>query len=83
MSATSFAIEDPGFEVDLYVDADLASMAAVWLGDVSFESALRAGSIKLIGPRELAKALATWLMLSHFASVPRPDAPTVAPAHSA
>ena len=76
-------IEDPGFEVDLYVNADLAAMAAVWLGDVSFESALRTGSIKLIGPRDLAKALPTWLMLSHFATVPRPDRSIVAPAHSA
>jgi DNA-binding HxlR family transcriptional regulator len=66
-------IEDPGFEVDLYVEADLAAMAKVWLGDASFESVLRSKEVALTGPRELAKMFPTWLMLSHFAAVPRPE----------
>jgi len=66
-------IEDPGFEVDLYVEADLAAMAKVWLGDVPFESTLRSGQVRLLGPRPLAKAFPSWLMLSHFAGVPRPQ----------
>jgi DNA-binding HxlR family transcriptional regulator len=65
-------IDDPGFDVDLQVEADLAALAGVWLGDQTFESALRANTIKLIGPRELTKAFPSWLMLSHFAAVPRP-----------
>ena len=32
-------VEDPGFEVDLYLDADLSAMTRVYLGDVSFASA--------------------------------------------
>ena len=66
-------IEDPGFEVDLYVDADLTAVAKVWLGDITFESALRSGKVHLIGSRELARAFPSWLMLSHFAAVPRPE----------
>ena len=69
-------IEDPGFEVDLYVEADLGAMAKVWLGDVSFESALRSNEVRLVGPRELAKMFPTWLMLSHFAGVPRRGSPS-------
>jgi hypothetical protein len=65
-------IDDPGFEVDLYVEADLAAIAKVWLGDVTFESVLRSGEVRLTGPRQLAKAFPSWLMLSHFAKVPRP-----------
>jgi DNA-binding HxlR family transcriptional regulator len=65
-------IDDPGFEVDLYVEADLAAIAKVWLGDVTFESVLSSGEVRLIGPRQLAKAFPSWLMLSHFAGVPRP-----------
>jgi hypothetical protein len=65
-------IEDPGFEVDLYVEADLAAMARVWLGDVQFESVLRSNEVRLVGPRDLAKAFPSWLMLSKFAGVPRP-----------
>jgi DNA-binding HxlR family transcriptional regulator len=66
-------VEDPGFEVDLYVEADLAAMARVWLGDVSFDAVLRSGEVRLTGPRALAKAFPSWLMLSVFAGVPRPD----------
>lgn len=65
-------VEDPGFEVDLYVDADLAAMIKVWLGDVPFKSVLRSNEVRLVGRTELAKAFPSWLMLSHFAGVPRP-----------
>ncbi len=64
-------VEDPGFEVDLYVDADLAAMAKVWLGDITFEMARRSGALQLTGPLELRRAFPSWLMLSHFAAVPR------------
>jgi DNA-binding HxlR family transcriptional regulator len=66
-------IDDPGFEVDLYVDADLAAMAKVWLGDISFESALGSGRVRVTGSRGLVRAFPSWLMLSHFAAVPRPE----------
>jgi hypothetical protein len=66
-------VEDPGFEVDLYVEADLAAMAKVWLGDVTFDRVLRSGEVRLAGPRALARAFPTWLMLSKFAGVPRPE----------
>jgi DNA-binding HxlR family transcriptional regulator len=65
-------IEDPGFEVDLHVDADLATMAKVWLGDCTFEDAVRVGKVQVTGSRDLARAFPSWLMLSHFAKVPRP-----------
>ena len=66
-------IEDPGLEVDLHVNADLAAMARVWLGDTTFDEALRSRKVQLTGSRELARAFPTWLMLSHFAGVPRPQ----------
>lgn len=66
-------IKDSGFEVDLYVEADLAEMAKIWLGDITFEHALRSGQVHLSGSRELAQAFPGWLLLSHFADVPRPE----------
>jgi DNA-binding HxlR family transcriptional regulator len=66
-------IVDHGFDVDLHMDADLATMAKVWLGDITFEAALRSGKVRLTGSRDLARAFPTWLMLSHFAAVPRPQ----------
>ena len=65
-------IDDPGFEVDLYVEAALSAMAQIWLGDVSFDAMLRSRAIKLVGPAALAKAFPDWLMLSQYARVPRP-----------
>jgi hypothetical protein len=66
-------VEDPGFEVDLYVDADLSAMTKIYLGDVTFASASRVGDVRLSGPRDLARAFPSWLLLSHFAKVPRPQ----------
>jgi DNA-binding HxlR family transcriptional regulator len=73
-------VEDPGFEIDLYVDADLAAMIKVWLGDVPLKSMLRSKEVLLTGRTELAKAFPSWLMLSHFAGVPRPNGYSVAAA---
>jgi DNA-binding HxlR family transcriptional regulator len=66
-------IKDPGFEVDLCVDADLAAMASVWLGDITFQQAVRSGQVQVTGARKLVQAFPEWLMLSHFAAVPRPE----------
>jgi DNA-binding HxlR family transcriptional regulator len=71
-------VEDPGFEVDLYLDADLATMVRVWLGEVPFNAALRAGGAQLTGRSELVKAFPSWLLLSHFANVPRATAAATA-----
>lgn len=67
-------VADPGHEVDLYVEADLAAMIRVWLGDVRFESALHQREIQLVGSQALVKAFPAWLRLSPFAAVPRPGA---------
>jgi len=67
-------LKDPGFGIDLVVAAELGAFTRVWLGDVSFEQALRSRDIRLEGPRELARAFPGWLLLSHFAGVARPRA---------
>jgi DNA-binding HxlR family transcriptional regulator len=64
-------ITDPGFEVDVYVDADLAAMTRVWIGDEGLATALRAGTVKLAGDPRLSRAFPSWLMLSTLAAVPR------------
>jgi DNA-binding HxlR family transcriptional regulator len=71
-------VEDPGFEVNLYVDAELGAMAKIWLGDVTFENMVRSGEVRVVGPRQLTKALPSWLMLSHFAGVTRPESQATA-----
>jgi len=73
-TAVEICIEDPGTETDLVVDADLAVMTSVWLGDMPFAEALRSKGVRLMGPRRFTAAFPTWLMLSHFAGVVRPSA---------
>lgn len=67
-------LKDPGAEVDLYVSADLGSFARVWLGDLRLSEAIRAGSVRLTGRRDLIRGFPSWLLLSKFADVPRPAA---------
>ena len=60
---------DPGFDVDLFVTADLRSMTAIWMGLDSVRSAVASGRVMLTGDRRLAADMQTWLGLSPFAKV--------------
>ena len=68
-----FCIIEPGFEVDLFVSADLAALSRVWLGEVPIRQAMREGTISLSGERQLERDFPSWLLLSTLAAVPRPD----------
>lgn len=65
---------DPGYEVDLVVETDVATMTGVWVGDFRFAEVLRRGEIALRGPTELRRSFPEWLGLSLFAEVERPAA---------
>jgi DNA-binding HxlR family transcriptional regulator len=75
-------LKEPGFVVDVVVSADLRTLTRVWMGDVRLAEALRAGLIRLDGPRSLVRAFPSWLALSEFAGVERVGA-DVAAVHSA
>ena len=67
--AADLCMTDPGFEVDLFVYVDLATMTAIWTGDLSLKAALASGALEVHGPAELRRQLEPWLGLSSFASV--------------
>jgi hypothetical protein len=54
------------------VFAEASALARVWMGQTTFGQALRAGGVRLEGPRALVQAFPGWLRLSHYADVPRP-----------
>jgi DNA-binding HxlR family transcriptional regulator len=58
---------DPGYDVDLYVSADLRTMTAIWMGLDTVRAAVRDDRVKLTGDRKLAADMQTWLGLSPFA----------------
>ncbi len=74
-TGVELCVEDPGFDTDIEVEADLATFAGVWLGDTSFDAALRSHAIRVVGPARLTRAFPGWLMLSRYAGVARPGAP--------
>jgi len=65
-------LKDPLFDVDLVVTADTATLARVWMGATTFTAALRAGGLRIEGPRELSRAFPEWFLLSAFAPAARP-----------
>ena len=54
-------------DVELVVDADLAALAAVWLGRVRLADAIAAGSIRLEGDEDARPLFGRWFGLSPFA----------------
>jgi DNA-binding HxlR family transcriptional regulator len=61
--------KDPGFEVDLVVEAESMALAEWHLGRVEWNDALRAGRISVAGPRQLGRMLPTWNRRSAFVEV--------------
>jgi DNA-binding HxlR family transcriptional regulator len=53
-------LTDPGFEVDVALEADLRTLTEVWMGDARFVDALTDGRITLNGPRELTRRIPDW-----------------------
>ena len=62
-------LNDPGYEVDLFITTDVRTMTAVWMGDASLRSAMASGALAAHGPRELCRRLDDWLGLSAFAPI--------------
>jgi DNA-binding HxlR family transcriptional regulator len=71
-SGVEVCVSDPGFDVDLYVDADLAAMTKLWLGDLAFAEAVRQKKIRMSGMPGAVRQFPSWLPLSPYAKVPRP-----------
>jgi DNA-binding HxlR family transcriptional regulator len=65
-------LSDPGFDVDVDVEADLGAMIMVWMGDIALSDALRSGAVKLGGQRALVRSFPTWLRLNVLADTQRP-----------
>jgi hypothetical protein len=59
--------KDPGFDVDLYVNADLKALTSVWLGLSELDSEMQNEKIALIGDKQLASTIDQWMVRSSFA----------------
>ena len=53
-------LTDPGFEVDVTIDADLRTLTEVWMGDARFVGAVADGRITMRGPKEITRRIPDW-----------------------
>lgn len=66
--------DDPGYEVTARLETSLETLTQLWLGEVGWDDAVRAGTIQTHAAEHVRRLVPTWLQLSSFAGVPRPPA---------
>jgi DNA-binding HxlR family transcriptional regulator len=60
-------LTDPGFPIDLNVDAEARAMAEIWVGKLDLGAAMSSRRVRVSGPDHLVRSLPEWLGLSTFA----------------
>jgi hypothetical protein len=61
--------EDPGKEVDLYINTQVRDLARVWRGDVPLQNARRNKQIRTHGNAHLERTMPDWLGICLYADV--------------
>lgn len=69
-SAVDVCYVDPGFDVDLFVMAELRAMVSAYMGHSQLQAEIKADRIQLFGSTVLEKTIGRWLMLSSYARGP-------------
>ena len=59
--------DDPGYDVDLAVEAGTGQMQRWLVGLAPFRDLVASGAARMLGPSRLARAFPTWFGTSHFA----------------
>jgi DNA-binding HxlR family transcriptional regulator len=64
-------LKDPGYDIDVKVEADLRLFIEAWRGIRDLSKEIRARRVRVIGPAALCALLPQWLRLSSLAAFPR------------
>jgi DNA-binding HxlR family transcriptional regulator len=80
---SSVCERDEGFDVDLYVTADIREFLRVWMGRSTWAAAMDSGKLDLSGPRELVRAFPRWFARSPFVGRPAPPGAPATPPRTA
>lgn len=62
---------DPGFEVDVQIEAPLKTMVRIWIGSQGLSGAIASGEIQIDGPRKFTSNVADWLGLGSLGTIPK------------
>jgi DNA-binding HxlR family transcriptional regulator len=65
--------DDPGKDVDLYINSSVRKIVEVWEGDLDIRTALRNGSVKAHGLRHLIRTMPDWFGVCLYKDVGRGD----------
>jgi DNA-binding HxlR family transcriptional regulator len=65
--------EDPGKDVDLYINSSVRTIVDVWEGDLEMRAALRNGSIKAHGLQHLIRTMPDWFGVCLYKDIVRGD----------
>ena len=65
--AISVCKDDPGYDVDLAIEASTGQMQRWLIGLVPFRDLVANGHARMLGPSRLARAFPTWFDTSYFA----------------
>lgn len=65
----NLCVKDPGFDVDLYVEATLPDMIYIWRGDLSYTKARSSGRLKVHGLARARRTLRAWLNLGDWTQI--------------
>ncbi len=69
--AVEMCLRDPELDVDLLVTSELRVFVEAWRGFRDLRKEIRAGRIRLHGPKDLCEGFPSWLRLSSLAPYPR------------
>ncbi|MEN8130212.1 MAG: helix-turn-helix domain-containing protein [Pseudomonadota bacterium] len=58
--------ENPGKDVDLYINSSVRTIVEIWSGDLDLRTALRKGSVKAHGLRHLIRTMPEWFGVSLY-----------------
>jgi DNA-binding HxlR family transcriptional regulator len=81
--AVDLCYRNPGFEVDLFVEASLRELTQVWLGHIPLDRAIRDDRLRLDGSRGDKAAFRSWFALNMFAPAGRESPGAVLPSRNA
>jgi len=66
-SDVELCVSDPGFDVDLFVTAELKCLTNIYMGYQKLESAIAKDDLNLTGDRKLSTSISRWMGLSPLA----------------
>ena len=75
-AAVDLCTENPGKDVDLYINTTVRNMVDIWEGDTGLKAALKQGLLTTQGDRMLARSLPDWLGINPYADI-RPGDPAM------